>query len=164
MHVDTIVEVNGGLPGSLVKMFLYTCRYVSNRVSIYHFLTCLYTIFDYQGFLQKLEGLFSLLFKNFTKSLLYKSFGSTSNIFIKKFSKYCISDLHIQPAFNKHNHIFYCSMYSQLYLFMKQAQIFGPKKLLVYYEILYTPYISRGFYFREFRESGAIHKFNNTRK
>ena len=84
-------------------------RYVSNRVSIYHFLTCLYTIFDYQGFLQKLEGLFSLLIKNFTKSLLYKSFGS--NIFIKKFSKYCISDLHIQPEFNKHNHIFYCTMY-----------------------------------------------------
>ena len=28
----------------------------------------------------------------------------------------------------------------------------------------YTPYISRGFYFREFRESGAIHEFINTRK
>ena len=28
--------------------------------------------------------------------------------------------------------------------------------------VLYTPYISRGFYFREFRESGAIRKFNNT--
>ena len=31
-------------------------------------------------------------------------------------------------------------------------------------ELLYTPYISRGFYFCEFRESGATHKFNNTRK
>ena len=31
-------------------------------------------------------------------------------------------------------------------------------------EVLYTPYISRGFYFCEFRESGAIRKFNNTRK
>ena len=30
--------------------------------------------------------------------------------------------------------------------------------------ILYTPYISRGFYFREFRESGASREFNNTRK
>ena len=30
--------------------------------------------------------------------------------------------------------------------------------------ILYTPYISRGFYFREFRESGAIREFINTRK
>ena len=30
--------------------------------------------------------------------------------------------------------------------------------------ILYTPYISRGFYFREFRESGAIREFNNTQK
>ena len=30
--------------------------------------------------------------------------------------------------------------------------------------LLYTPYISQGFYFREFRESGAIHKFNNTQK
>ena len=28
----------------------------------------------------------------------------------------------------------------------------------------YTPYISRGFYFREFRESGASREFNNTRK
>ena len=25
--------------------------------------------------------------------------------------------------------------------------------------MLYTPYISRGFYFREFRESGAIREF-----
>ena len=32
------------------------------------------------------------------------------------------------------------------------------------FEILYTPYISRGFYFREFRESGAIREFINTRK
>ena len=31
-------------------------------------------------------------------------------------------------------------------------------------QILYTPYISRGFYFREFRESGAIREFINTRK
>ena len=30
--------------------------------------------------------------------------------------------------------------------------------------ILYTPYISRVFYFREFRESGASREFNNTRK
>ena len=30
--------------------------------------------------------------------------------------------------------------------------------------LLYTPYISRGFYFREFRESGASREFNNTRK
>ena len=30
--------------------------------------------------------------------------------------------------------------------------------------LLYTPYISRGFYFREFRESSAIREFNNTRK
>ena len=30
--------------------------------------------------------------------------------------------------------------------------------------VLYTPYISRGFYFREFRESGAIREFINTRK
>ena len=30
--------------------------------------------------------------------------------------------------------------------------------------ILYTPYISRGFYFREFRESGATREFINTRK
>ena len=29
-------------------------------------------------------------------------------------------------------------------------------------KILYTPYISRGFYFREFRESGASREFNNT--
>ena len=32
------------------------------------------------------------------------------------------------------------------------------------HELLYTPYILRGFYFREFRESGAIREFNNTRK
>ena len=31
-------------------------------------------------------------------------------------------------------------------------------------ELLYTPYISRGFYFREFRESGASREFNNMRK
>ena len=31
-------------------------------------------------------------------------------------------------------------------------------------QLLYTPYISRGFYFREFRESGAICEFINTRK
>ena len=31
-------------------------------------------------------------------------------------------------------------------------------------DILYTPYISRGFYFREFRKLGAIRKFNNTQK
>ena len=31
-------------------------------------------------------------------------------------------------------------------------------------KLLYTPYISRGFYFREFRESGASREFNNTRK
>ena len=30
--------------------------------------------------------------------------------------------------------------------------------------LLYTPYISRGFYFHEFRESGAVRKFINTRK
>ena len=30
--------------------------------------------------------------------------------------------------------------------------------------ILYMPYISRGFYFREFRESGAIREFINTQK
>ena len=30
--------------------------------------------------------------------------------------------------------------------------------------VLYTPYISRGFYFREFRESGASREFNNMRK
>ena len=30
--------------------------------------------------------------------------------------------------------------------------------------ILYTPYILWGFYFRKFRESGAIREFNNTRK
>ena len=28
----------------------------------------------------------------------------------------------------------------------------------------YMPYILRGFYFHEFRKSGAIRKFNNTRK
>ena len=33
-----------------------------------------------------------------------------------------------------------------------------------FFKILYTPYISRGFYFREFRESGAIREFINTRK
>ena len=32
------------------------------------------------------------------------------------------------------------------------------------YEILYTPYISQGFYFCEFRESGAIREFKNTQK
>ena len=31
-------------------------------------------------------------------------------------------------------------------------------------KLLYTPYISRGFYFHEFRESGAIREFINTRK
>ena len=31
-------------------------------------------------------------------------------------------------------------------------------------KLLYTPYISRGFYFREFRESGASREFNNMRK
>ena len=31
-------------------------------------------------------------------------------------------------------------------------------------KVLYTPYISRGFYFCEFRESGAIREFNNTQK
>ena len=31
-------------------------------------------------------------------------------------------------------------------------------------EILYTPYISRRFYFREFREAGAISEINNTLK
>ena len=30
--------------------------------------------------------------------------------------------------------------------------------------VLYTPYISRGFYFREFRELGALREFNNKRK
>ena len=30
--------------------------------------------------------------------------------------------------------------------------------------LLYTPYISRVFYFREFCKSGSIRKFNNTRK
>ena len=30
--------------------------------------------------------------------------------------------------------------------------------------VLYTPYISRGFYFRKFRESGAICEFINTQK
>ena len=35
--------------------------------------------------------------------------------------------------------------------------------LTVYCHVLYTPYISRGFYFREFLESGAISEFNNTR-
>ena len=30
--------------------------------------------------------------------------------------------------------------------------------------LLYTPYISRGFYFHKFRESGAIREFNNTQK
>ena len=30
--------------------------------------------------------------------------------------------------------------------------------------LLYTPYISRGFYFHEFRESGSIREFNNTQK
>ena len=30
--------------------------------------------------------------------------------------------------------------------------------------VLYTPYILRGFYFHEFRESGAIRKFINRRK
>ena len=33
-----------------------------------------------------------------------------------------------------------------------------------WFHVLYTPYISRGFYFREFRESGASREFNNTRK
>ena len=33
---------------------------------------------------------------------------------------------------------------------------------MVQNNILYTPYISRGFYFREFRKSGAIREFNNT--
>ena len=32
---------------------------------------------------------------------------------------------------------------------------------LLILSVLYTPYISRGFYFRE---SGAIREFNNTRK
>ena len=32
------------------------------------------------------------------------------------------------------------------------------------YGILYTPYISRGFYFREFCESGATREINNARK
>ena len=31
-------------------------------------------------------------------------------------------------------------------------------------DLLYTLYISRGFYFREFRESGASREFNNTQK
>ena len=39
----------------------------------------------------------------------------------------------------------------------------NPKDRPQYY-VLYTPYISRGFYFREFRESGAIREFINTRK
>ena len=30
--------------------------------------------------------------------------------------------------------------------------------------LLYTLYISRGFYFREFRKSGAFRKINNTLK
>ena len=33
-----------------------------------------------------------------------------------------------------------------------------------FWVLLYTPYISRGFYFREFRESGAIRELINTRK
>ena len=32
------------------------------------------------------------------------------------------------------------------------------------YVILYTPYILRGFYFCEFRESGATREINNARK
>ena len=31
-------------------------------------------------------------------------------------------------------------------------------------KVLYMPYISRGFYFREFRESGATLKINNAQK
>ena len=31
-------------------------------------------------------------------------------------------------------------------------------------KVLYTLYISRGFYFREFNESGAIREINNTLK
>ena len=31
-------------------------------------------------------------------------------------------------------------------------------------DLLYTLYISRGFYFRKFRESGASREFNNTQK
>ena len=42
----------------------------------------------------------------------------------------------------------------------------GKKKKVAKYSniILCTPYISRVFYFREFRESGAIREFINTRK
>ena len=36
--------------------------------------------------------------------------------------------------------------------------------IYLFIHLLYTPYISRGFYFREFRESGAIREFINTRK
>ena len=32
------------------------------------------------------------------------------------------------------------------------------------FAVLYTPYILRGFYFREFCESGASREFNDTRK
>ena len=36
--------------------------------------------------------------------------------------------------------------------------------LQAHFGLLYTPYILRGFYFREFRELGAIREFNNTQK
>ena len=39
-----------------------------------------------------------------------------------------------------------------------------PPERAAYKKLLYTPYISRGFYFREFRESGAIREFINTQK
>ena len=44
-----------------------------------------------------------------------------------------------------------------------QTQVTEPSEYWIW-DILYTPYISRVFYFREFRESGTIREFNNTRK
>ena len=51
-------------------------------------------------------------------------------------------------------------------ILFKISKLLGREKspAILKFILLYTPYISRSFYFREFRESGAIRKFINTRK
>ena len=63
--------------------------------------------------------------------------------------------------------ICFTTTYTEIFdsLFKEQKFKFGAtrtRETETYNEVLYTPYISRGFYFREFRESGALREFNNT--
>ena len=58
-------------------------------------------------------------------------------------------------------HLYATCKFSNLLTLEQWAFEYG---LPFFWYALYMPYISRGFYFREFRESGAIREFSNTRK